>query len=62
MYLGIVAAQVGFFLALPSIFSLICLVVGLIAIYRQTLVEEAHLTHRFSTQYKEYKLLVPRWL
>ena len=62
MYLGIVAAQVGFFLALPSIFSLACLVIGFIAIYRQTLVEEAHLTHRFSTQYKEYKLLVPRWL
>ena len=62
MYLGVVAAQVGFFLALPSIFSLTCLVIGFTAIYRQTLVEEAHLAHRFSAQYKEYKELVPRWL
>jgi len=62
MYLGVVAAQIGFFLALPSVFSLICLVVGMIAVYRQTLVEEAHLEQHFPGEYKEYKQLVPRWL
>lgn len=62
MFLGVVAAQLGFFLALPSIFSMICFIVGLAAIYRQVLLEEEHLAQCFSVKYKEYKQLVPRWL
>lgn len=62
MYLGVAAAQLGFFLALPSVFSLVCLLVGLTALYRQVLIEEQHLVSIFNTQYKKYKELVPRWL
>lgn len=62
MYLGVAAAQLGFFLALPSVFSLVCLLAGLTALYRQVLVEEQHLVGIFNTQYKKYKELVPRWL
>jgi len=61
MYLGVIAAQIGFFLALPSLFSLICLVIGVAAIYRQTLVEEKHLTESFTVEYKQYSQVVPRW-
>jgi protein-S-isoprenylcysteine O-methyltransferase Ste14 len=62
MYLGVAAAQIGFFLALPCVFSLICLLVGLTALYRQTKVEEAHLSKCFAEEYEQYKALVPRWL
>lgn len=62
MYLGVAAAQIGFFLALPSLFSLVCLLVGLTALYRQTVIEEKHLTQSFSEEYLQYKQLVPRWL
>ncbi|ATG79505.1 methyltransferase family protein [Pseudoalteromonas sp. 1_2015MBL_MicDiv] len=62
MYLGVAAAQIGFFLALPCVFSLICLIVGVSALYRQTLVEEKHLSQSFSEQYQYYKQRVPRWL
>lgn len=62
MYLGVAAAQLGFFLALPSVFSLVCLVIGLVALYRQVLVEEAHLAAVFQQHYTQYKQQVPRWL
>ncbi|MBE0361315.1 hypothetical protein PALI_b0268 [Pseudoalteromonas aliena SW19] len=62
MYLGVAAAQIGFFLALPCLFSLVCLLVGLTALYRQIMVEEAHLEKSFTESYQKYKQLVPRWL
>jgi protein-S-isoprenylcysteine O-methyltransferase Ste14 len=62
MYLGVAAAQLGFFLALPSGFSLLCLAVGLTALYRQVLVEETHLAATFKQHYTQYQQRVPRWL
>ena len=62
MYVGVATAQLGFFLALPSLFSLICLAVGLYALYKQIAVEEAHLVTRFNDDYLKYKQTVPRWL
>lgn len=62
MFLGIATAQLGFFLALPSVFSGICLVIGLYTLYRQTLAEEAHLSTVFPQEYKAYAASVPRWL
>ena len=41
MFLGVATAQAGFFLALPSVFSGICLLVGLYTLRRQTLAEES---------------------
>ncbi len=62
MYLGVATAQAGFFLALPSVFSAVCLLVGLYALYSQTLAEEAHLINRFPKDYIQYKDHVRRWL
>ncbi|GGF58449.1 methyltransferase family protein [Alteromonas lipolytica] len=61
-YIGVAVAQLGFFLALPSIFSLLCLLVGLTALRRQALLEEAFLQERYDSEYLDYQRLVPRWL
>lgn len=62
MFLLIQAAQVGFFLSLPSIFSLMCLIVGIAAVQGQTRIEEAHLEERHGDAYTRYKERTPRWL
>lgn len=62
MYLGVAAAQVGFFLALPSIFSGVCLLIGLFALRRQVLAEEAHLLSKHPQDYAEYRRYARRWL
>lgn len=61
-FLGVAIAQAGFFLALPSWFSAICLGVGLVALYKQTLSEELHLAQAFTRQYRNYRLQVRRWI
>ena len=62
MFLGIATAQLGFFLALPSVFSAVCLVVGLYTLHSQTLAEEAHLQKAFPRDYRHYSGHVRRWL
>lgn len=62
MFLGIATAQLGFFLALPSLFSGVCLFVGLYILHRQTLAEEEHLLKAFPDKYKVYMASVSRWL
>jgi protein-S-isoprenylcysteine O-methyltransferase Ste14 len=62
MFIGIAVAQTGFFLALPSAFSAVCLSVGLYTLRQQTLAEEAHLEARFTDDYRHYREDVPRWL
>jgi protein-S-isoprenylcysteine O-methyltransferase Ste14 len=54
MMLCVVIAQVGFFLALPSAFTLVCLVVGVWAVVAQVRVEERLLRQRFGTAYNAY--------
>lgn len=61
-YMGVAIAQVGFLLALPSLFSLICLLAGLYTLNRQTLLEEDFLRTRYPTQYPSYQRMVPRWI
>lgn len=61
MFLGIAVAQVGFFLALPSVFTALCLLVGWYTLHRQTLAEELHLAERFSEDYQRYRSQVRRW-
>ncbi len=51
MMLGVLVAQIGFFLALPSAFSLICLGVGVGAITVQVGIEERYLRDRFGDTY-----------
>lgn len=62
IFLGVLAGQVGFFLALPSVFTLVCLVVGAVVIRRQAVLEEAELTRRFPIAYPIYRASTPRWI
>lgn len=62
MFAGIILAQLGFFLALPSVFSLACLVIGAAAIYRQAISEEQHLETHFPSEYAVYRSNVRRWI
>lgn len=62
MFLCIQAAQLGLFLALPSAFTAICLVVGVVAIQMQVRLEERHLAARFGEAWRAYAARVPRWL
>lgn len=61
MFTAIAVAQLGFFLALPSVFSLICLLVGVLSLVRQIRVEEAHLSQAYPVAYTDYLLNVRRW-
>ena len=62
MFIGVIMAQIGFFLALPSIFTLMCLVIGVVAVYRQMQAEEVDLINKFKGTYQQYCQQVPRWL
>jgi len=62
MFLGVATAQIGFFLALPSVFSLACLFIGLNALRRQATAEETHLTEIFRPGYEQYMQRVRRWV
>jgi len=61
LFLAVMAGQLGFFLALPSVFSLMCLVVGVVVIGRQAREEEKALALRFGEDYMAYCRRVPRW-
>lgn len=62
MFVGVGAAQAGFFLALPSVFSALCLLIGWLALHRQALAEEHHLAAKFPEDYRRYRHSVRRWL
>lgn len=61
MYIGVLMGQFGFFLALPSVFTFICLIVGITAILNQVRLEEQHFRKNFPEAYAEYQRRVPRW-
>ncbi len=61
MFIGILLGQLGFFLALPSVFSLACLLVGAVVILRQVRAEESALIRKFGPDYEDYVRQVPRW-
>lgn len=54
--------QLGLFLALPTVFTAVCLVVGVFSIHHQVRLEEAELEARHGRRYLDYKARVPRWL
>ena len=60
-FVGVRLAQLGFFLAWPTAFSLVCLIVGWIAVSVQVELEEAHLQQRFGDGYADYQRAVGRW-
>jgi protein-S-isoprenylcysteine O-methyltransferase Ste14 len=62
IFLCIQGAQLGLFLSLPSAFTAICLIVGVVAIQMQVRLEEHHLAARFGEAWRAYAARVPRWL
>lgn len=61
MMLCVQAAQFGFFLALPSLFTFACLLIGITAIQIQVRIEERVLARRHGAAYADYRARVPRW-
>lgn len=61
-FMGILLGQVGLFLALPSAFTLICLLMGATVILRQMRLEERHMPARFGEAYQAYAAATPRWM
>lgn len=59
MYLGVLVGQVGFFLALPSIFALVCLIVGVAMIVMQARREDDALASHFGDEYRRYASATP---
>lgn len=62
MFMSIMLSQLGFFFALPSLFSFICLGIGVLAIQRQSVAEEKHLLSIYPDQYSKYQQQVSKWL
>ncbi|MBN8535327.1 MAG: isoprenylcysteine carboxylmethyltransferase family protein [Rhizobiales bacterium] len=62
MFIGVMAAQTGFFLALPSVFSLVCLLSGVVAVIAQARYEERELAKRFGASYLAYLAITPGWV
>ena len=62
MMLCVIAGQIGLFLALPSLFTLACLVIGVWAVISQVGIEEGILRRRFSVEYDAFAAQTPRWL
>ncbi|MBW4935984.1 methyltransferase family protein [Marinobacter sp. F4206] len=61
LFISVITGQFGFFLALPSVFSLVCLVAGVLVITRQAREEEKALSSKFGAPYDDYRARVPRW-
>ncbi len=62
VFMAVMLGQLGFFLALPSVFSLVCLLAGVTVLVRQARVEEKALAELFGEAYEAYRRQVPRWL
>lgn len=62
IFLGVIIGQMGFFLALPSLFSLFCACLGIAAVVAQAHMEERHSLKRFGPAYAVYMAQTPRWL
>ncbi len=61
IFLGVLIGQFGFFLALPSIFSLVCLALGVLSVISQVKLEEEHLQNSLKDRYQSYCKTVPRY-
>lgn len=61
IFIGVLAGQLGFFMALPGWFSLLCLLVGWTAIGIQVRLEEAHLAAKYPREFNLYCRQTARW-
>lgn len=61
MFTLVMLAQLGLFLAIPSLFTLVCLVVGIGTILKQAALEEAGLARRHGERWRRYRATTPKW-
>lgn len=61
VFISVMVGQLGFFLAVPSVFSLVCLIAGVLVITRQAREEEKALARKFGAGFDDYRDRVPRW-
>jgi protein-S-isoprenylcysteine O-methyltransferase Ste14 len=61
MFMAIILGQIGLFLTLPSLFTLVCLAMGVAMIQLQAVKEEQALNELYGKKYLQYKAEVPRW-
>ncbi|WP_198678678.1 methyltransferase family protein [Idiomarina seosinensis] len=62
MFLAIMLGQLGLFLTLPSVFTLLCLITGVVMIRLQAGKEEVALAALYGEDYQRYQQQVNRWL
>jgi len=62
IFASVILGQIGLALALPSVFTLICLVAGATALMIQAGIEERRLAEVHGERYRAYAASVPRWL
>lgn len=62
IFLGVALVQAGYAMAWPSVFTALCLVVGVFALRRQVADEETSLRARFGGSYVAYCARTPRWI
>lgn len=62
IFLGIMIANVGLFLALPNAFTLLIIGLSSVSISTQIRLEEEFLLKEFGGQYQNYKAKVRRWI
>lgn len=62
IFLGVIFTQTGFFFVFPSVFTAICLAVGVLVLNRQVRIEERDLEARFGPSYLAYVSRTPRWV
>ncbi len=61
-FAAIIVGQCGFFLAFPSWFSLVCLLVGAMVIIRQASAEDTALERLHGEAYRTYRERVSKWI
>lgn len=61
MMIGVQLGQLGFLLACPNMFSLLCLLIGVMTVHGSVRLEEAYLQARFGPAYAAYAARTPRW-
>lgn len=61
MLAAVMAGQLGLFLAIPSLFTAICLVLGIGTLLRQAELEEADLARRHGERWTAYAAVTRKW-
>ena len=62
LFAAIAIGQTGFFLALPSAFSLACLAIGLLVLFVQARFEEERMAAAFGPRWTDYAARVPAFI